>query len=40
VNGALHQNGTKNVGGSGTRINSWNASTRSCSPSCHGTERW
>jgi len=40
ANPALHVNGTKNVGGTGTQINSWNAGTRSCGPSCHGTETW
>jgi predicted CxxxxCH...CXXCH cytochrome family protein len=40
VNPALHVNGTKNVGGTGTQINSWNAGTRSCGPSCHGNETW
>jgi predicted CxxxxCH...CXXCH cytochrome family protein len=28
------------VGGAGTSINSWNPATRSCSPTCHGTETW
>jgi len=40
VNAALHVNGVKNVGGTGTRINTWNATTKSCAPSCHGTETW
>jgi len=40
VNKALHVNGVRDVGGSGTRINSWNASTRTCSPACHGQETW
>jgi predicted CxxxxCH...CXXCH cytochrome family protein len=40
VNKTIHVNGTKDVGGSGTRINSWNATTKSCSPSCHGSETW
>jgi predicted CxxxxCH...CXXCH cytochrome family protein len=40
ANPALHVNGTKNVGGTGTQINSWNAGTKSCGPQCHGTETW
>ncbi len=40
ANATLHVNGAKDVGGAGTSINSWNAATRSCSPSCHGTETW
>ena len=28
------------IGGSGTRVNSYNASTKSCMPSCHGSESW
>jgi len=40
ANPALHVNGVKNVGGAGTQINTWNANTRSCGPSCHGTETW
>lgn len=28
------------VGGAGTLINSWNATTKSCSPACHGRETW
>jgi predicted CxxxxCH...CXXCH cytochrome family protein len=40
ANPALHVNGVKDVGGSGTSINSWNAGTKSCGPSCHGTETW
>jgi predicted CxxxxCH...CXXCH cytochrome family protein len=40
VNVTLHVNGTKNVGGGGSSITSWNAGTRSCSPSCHGNETW
>jgi predicted CxxxxCH...CXXCH cytochrome family protein len=40
VNPAVHVNGTKDVGGAGTSINTWNASTRSCSPSCHGNQTW
>ena len=38
VNTALHINGSKNVGGTGTRINSYSAGR--CSPACHGTESW
>jgi fibronectin type 3 domain-containing protein len=36
VNAATHMNGVKNVGGS----SGWNAATRSCSNSCHGTRGW
>ena len=36
VNAATHNNGVKNVGGT----SGWNATTRSCSPSCHGTRAW
>lgn len=28
------------VGGTGTSINSWNSATKSCQPTCHGTESW
>lgn len=28
------------VGGAGTSINSWNPVTKSCSPTCHGSEIW
>ena len=28
------------VGGTGTSITNWNANTKSCLPSCHGTETW
>ena len=40
VNKALHVNGVRDVGGSGTRITSWNPATRSCRPVCHGSETW
>lgn len=40
VNKALHVNGVKDVGGTGSKIKSYNAGTRSCSPSCHGTKTW
>jgi predicted CxxxxCH...CXXCH cytochrome family protein len=40
VNTALHLNGAKNVGGTGSRINSWNPGTLTCAPACHGSERW
>jgi predicted CxxxxCH...CXXCH cytochrome family protein len=44
VNAALHVNGLKTVGGTGTRIQTWNASTRSCTPTsgsgCHGSQTW
>jgi predicted CxxxxCH...CXXCH cytochrome family protein len=28
------------VGGAGTNITSWNAATKSCTPTCHGRETW
>jgi predicted CxxxxCH...CXXCH cytochrome family protein len=28
------------IGGTGTGILSWNSTTKSCSPSCHGTKTW
>ncbi|AMV72020.1 hypothetical protein JCM30471_05190 [Desulfuromonas carbonis] len=28
------------IGGGSTRVNSYNASTRTCTTSCHGSERW
>ncbi len=42
VNAATHLNGAVNIAITprGTGIRSWNASTQSCSPSCHGSERW
>jgi predicted CxxxxCH...CXXCH cytochrome family protein len=40
ANKTLHVNGAKDVGGSGTQITSWNASTRTCSNSCHGSKSW
>jgi predicted CxxxxCH...CXXCH cytochrome family protein len=40
ANVTLHLNGVKDVGGAGTSIDSWNASTLQCAPACHGTERW
>lgn len=40
VNKALHVNGVKNVGGAGSNITTWNPATRSCTPTCHGTETW
>jgi predicted CxxxxCH...CXXCH cytochrome family protein len=40
ANVALHVNGSKDVGGAGTSINSWNASSRQCAPACHGTKTW
>jgi predicted CxxxxCH...CXXCH cytochrome family protein len=35
-----HINGRKEVGGTGSKITSWTASTRSCKSTCHGTETW
>jgi predicted CxxxxCH...CXXCH cytochrome family protein len=40
VNVGLHVNGGKDVGGTGTFINTWNATTLQCAPVCHGTESW
>lgn len=40
VNKALHVNGTADVGGSGTRIDSYSPASRSCAPQCHGNETW
>jgi predicted CxxxxCH...CXXCH cytochrome family protein len=40
ANVTLHVNGVKDVGGAGTLVNSWNASTLQCAPAYHGTERW
>jgi predicted CxxxxCH...CXXCH cytochrome family protein len=40
ANVALHVNGVKDVGGAGTSINSWNPTTKSCGPGCHGTQTW
>jgi hypothetical protein len=40
VNSSLHENNSKDVGGAGTRINSWNPSNRTCTTSCHEAERW
>lgn len=40
VNKALHLNGAKNAGGPGSKITTWNAANRSCTPTCHGTETW
>jgi predicted CxxxxCH...CXXCH cytochrome family protein len=42
VNVATHVDGVKTIVTvtSGTGIRSWNASTRSCQPSCHGTQTW
>ncbi|GEJ57086.1 CxxxxCH/CxxCH domain c-type cytochrome [Anaeromyxobacter diazotrophicus] len=38
VDKTRHVNGVIEVNGS--RIRSWNASTRTCSPTCHGSETW
>ena len=38
VNSATHANGVINIASGSTP--GWNPSTRSCSNSCHGTERW
>jgi predicted CxxxxCH...CXXCH cytochrome family protein len=40
VNKSLHVNGTRDVGGTGTSIQSWNPATRTCQPTCHGDETW
>jgi hypothetical protein len=31
---------SETIGGTGTGIVSWNPTTKSCSPACHGTENW
>ena len=36
VNAATHNNGVKNI----VTTIGWNPATRTCSNSCHGTERW
>jgi predicted CxxxxCH...CXXCH cytochrome family protein len=38
VDKAVHVNGAKNVGGSGTKVSSWNGT--SCANACHGSESW
>jgi mono/diheme cytochrome c family protein len=38
VNAATHNNGVKDIASGSTP--GWNPTTRSCSNSCHGTERW
>ncbi|HEX8910661.1 MAG TPA: CxxxxCH/CxxCH domain-containing protein [Anaeromyxobacteraceae bacterium] len=40
VNAAVHLDGAREVGGASTSIKSWDAATRSCQPSCHGTQTW
>ncbi len=40
VNKTLHINGVKNAGGAGSSITTWNPATKSCTPTCHGTETW
>jgi len=40
ANPAAHPDGVKDVGGAGSRITTWTASTRTCAPACHGSERW
>jgi predicted CxxxxCH...CXXCH cytochrome family protein len=40
ANASLHVNGVKNVGGTGTRITTWNATTRTCTMTCHGSQTW
>ncbi|MBI5067626.1 MAG: CxxxxCH/CxxCH domain-containing protein [Deltaproteobacteria bacterium] len=40
ANPASHLDGLKNVGGAGSRINSWSAGSRTCAPACHGSEQW
>ncbi len=40
VNEAIHVNGMRDVGGTGTRIRSWDATTRRCRPMCHDSETW
>jgi len=36
----MEGNSAATIGGGSTRVNSYNATTRSCSPSCHGSETW
>jgi len=42
INVSIHLNGTKNVGGAGTKVGTW--ASPSCTPNdanaCHGTETW
>ena len=38
VSAALHVDGKLEV--QGTRIRTWNATTKACQPTCHGTETW
>ncbi len=40
VNAAVHVNGVKNVGGSGSNITSWISSSQTCTPACHGGKTW
>ncbi len=40
INPAIHVNGTRDVGGAGTSITSYNASTQSCTPACHPSRTW
>jgi predicted CxxxxCH...CXXCH cytochrome family protein len=40
VDAALHVNGARDVGGPGTRIGSWDPSTGTCEPRCHGSASW
>lgn len=40
ANVSLHVNGKKDVGGSGTSVQSYSTSTKSCTPTCHGSETW
>jgi predicted CxxxxCH...CXXCH cytochrome family protein len=42
VNKATHVDGAKTIVtvSTGTGIRSWNATTHSCTPSCHGTQTW
>ncbi len=40
ANASVHVNGAKDVGGTGTSITTWNATTKSCDPTCHGPGTW
>jgi len=37
---ALEGPASATIGGAGTAIQSWDPVTRSCNPTCHGSETW
>ena len=37
---ADHINGVKDVGGPGSQIQTWNATNKTCDPTCHGFKSW